>query len=65
VKIPTQTHFSQEKNFFLYLLPCFTLWTWKKWVGGNFMEMEEENENQWDPFEDEDLFIGEEESEEF
>jgi hypothetical protein len=32
---------------------------------GIFMEMEEENENQWDPFEDEDLFIGEEESEEF
>jgi hypothetical protein len=28
-------------------------------------QMEEENEDQWDPFEDEDLFIGEEESEEF
>ncbi|MEM5836130.1 MAG: hypothetical protein QW040_04090 [Candidatus Aenigmatarchaeota archaeon] len=27
--------------------------------------MEEENENQWDPLEDEDLFIGEEVSEEF
>jgi hypothetical protein len=29
------------------------------------MEMEEEKEDQWDPFEDEDLFLGEEESEEF
>jgi len=27
--------------------------------------MEEENEDQWDPFEDEELFIGEGESEEF
>jgi uncharacterized protein YaiE (UPF0345 family) len=34
-------------------------------VEGSLMEMEEENEDQWDPFEDEDLFIGEEESEEF
>jgi hypothetical protein len=29
------------------------------------MKLEEENEDQWDPFEDEDFFVGGGESEEF
>jgi hypothetical protein len=60
-----QTHFNQPNFFPTFFHVSHSGPGRNGFVEGSLMEMEEENEDQWDPFEDEDLFIGEEESEEF
>jgi len=51
---------NRKTKFFLGFIFIFTLWTWKKGA----CEGRNMDEDQYDPFEDDELFVGQEEFEE-